>query len=389
MSSGPLRGAETLDCQVLVPSERPWSRASAAVCERYGCEFPIFGLSHDPEVAAAITLAGGVGVWAAARQLPAEIINGMILIRKLIGDRCYGVNLMLPVGLPQHGDRKVLEESIPERHRQFVDSIYDKYGVPKENLLGERNRIVRSEEFFQLQVDAAMSGDARLFAIAIGSRPEVARRAKAKGMDIVALVGSPRHVGHAREMSADLIVAQGADAGGHVGTVGTLSLVPRVVELAGGVPVLGAGGIGSGRQAVAAVALGAAGIWTGTIWLGTREAALPEPLVRKLIAATCEDTVVTRGSSGKPMRQIRTAWSDEWARDDAPQPLPMPWQDLLVGSIEGSIDRHGIEPLMHTPAGQSVEWIREQLTVAETMRRLVRDAESVITSLYGDRSLAK
>lgn len=354
---------------------------SEVLAERFGCRLPIFGLSHSLEVTKAISLAGGMGVWAAARQTPEEIEKGSAYLRESLGQYKFAINLMLPQGLPPESDRRGLEAEIPQEHRDFVDHLYEKYGVPKEALVGERNRIVRSEQFFQDQVDAAMSGAANHFAIAIGSRPEVAKRAKEKGKCVIALVGSPRHMRHVRAMDADLVVAQGADAGGHVGTVGTFSLVPRIVELAGGTPVLAAGGVGTGAHLVAALALGAQGVWLGTLWLGTKEFELDPILMSKLLDAGCEDTVVTRGSSGKPMRQLKTAWSDEWSKPEAPEPLKMPWQDLLVGSLEGSVTRHSVAPLMYTPVGQSVEWIRSLTSVQEVISRLMTEAKESLAAL--------
>lgn len=356
--------------------------------ERFGCHLPIFGLSHSLEVTKAISLAGGTGVWAAARQTPEEIEKGSTYLRQTLGEHKFAINLMLPQGLPPESDRRGLEAEIPQEHRDFVEHLYEKYDVPKEALMGERNRIVRSEKFFQDQVDAAMSGAADHFAIAIGSRPEVANRAKQNGKCVIALVGSPRHMRHVRAMDADLVVAQGADAGGHVGTVGTYSLVPRIVELAGGTPVVAAGGVGTGAHLVAALALGAQGVWLGTLWLGTKEFELDPILMGKLLDAGCEDTVVTRGSSGKPMRQLKTAWSDEWLTPEAPEPLKMPWQDLLVGSLEGSVTRHSVAPLMYTPVGQSVEWIRSLTTVQEVINRLMKEAEDTLAALSSLRQRA-
>lgn len=346
------------------------------VCQVYGCRYPIFGLSHSSNVAAAVTLAGGVGVWAAARLLPDEITAGIEKIRANVGDLQFGVNLMLPRGVPEFADRVQLEQELPQGHVDFVSRIYDKYGVPRDDELGERNRIVRSEELFMAQVEATLAGSGDLFAIAIGSRPEIAARAKAAGKRIVALVGSPRHIAHANAMEADLIVAQGADAGGHIGAVGTFTLVPSIVDRAGGRPVLAAGGIGTGRQIVAAHSLGAAGVWLGTLWLASTEFGLEENLFERMVLATCEDTVVTRASSGKAMRQLRSEWAKEWAQPGAPEPLPMPWQDMLVGSLEGAVQRHRIEPLMTTPAGQSVEWVRERVSVSEIIARLVAEARA-------------
>lgn len=351
------------------------AKAVRALCDSFGCRYPVFGLSHSPAVVAAITDAGGVGIWAAARHLPDEISREAEWIRSKVGSGVFGINVMLPSQVPDSADRADLVSRIPQGHFDFVDGLYDKYGVPRDDEVGERNRIVRSKELFATQVASAIAGPADIFVTAVGADATAAENARANGLRVGAVIGAPKHVPSALTMKPDLLVAQGYDAGGHTGRVGTFTLVPRIVELSGGVPVLAAGGVGTGRHVLAAVALGAAGVWLGTLWLGTDEFGASATLLRKLLDATCEDTVITRASSGKPMRQIRTAWSDEWAKPAAPEPLPMPIQDQLVGSLEGAVFRHNVEALVYSPAGQSVEWIREPGSVAQTMRRLMDETE--------------
>lgn len=360
------------------------SPRGSELCAELGCRYPIFGLSHSAEVVAAICNAGGVGVWAAARLLPDEIASEAASIRRRVGTGVFGINLMLPRGMPENTDRQALLKQIPLAHRDFVEGLYGKYGVPKEDLLGERNRIVRTGDVFRDQIDSALETPADFFAMAIGSHKDVADRARQKGKRVAALIGSPRHVASALAMKADLIVAQGFDAGGHTGSIGTFTLVPKIVEMAEGVPVLAAGGVGTGRHVLASFALGASGVWLGTLWLGTQEFSMHAGLRQKLINAGCEDTVITRASSGKPMRQIKTSWSDEWASPHAPEPLAMPWQDQLVGSLEGSVDRHSVEALMYSPAGQSVEWVRGIVSVDHIMQRLIREAEEAASEWTGD-----
>lgn len=349
--------------------------------QSFNARVPIFGLSHSPSVVSAISNAGGIGVFAAARLLPHEIIEESERIRRCVGERVFGLNLMLPENVPSDANRAQLEAQIPQEHRAFVESLYGKYHVPREDLMGERNRIVRSKAFFEEQIVAAASTSADFFAMAIGASRRVSDVMRSSGKRLVGLVGSPRHVSKVMDLGADMIVAQGYDAGGHTGRVGTFTLVPKVVEMATPTPVLAAGGIGTGSQIAASIALGAAGVWLGTAWLATEEFAMPEALLRKLLGAGCEDTVLTRASSGKWMRQLRTAWSDEWSSDGAPAPLGMPWQDLLVGSLEGSVSRHLIEPLMYTPAGQSVEWVRERSTVRGIIERLMVEADEAFKQL--------
>lgn len=340
------------------------------ICDRFGLETPIFGFAHSVEAAAAISLCGGLGVYGATRDTPEEIGENLRRMRSLVGDRPYGVDLVLPKGMPERDDRDLIEQHIPAAHRRFVAGLEEKYSVPKPSGPGMRSRFVRSEEMARAQIESVLRSDVDLFACGIGMPPEVVEQAKADGKTTLALVGAPRHAHAALAAGADILVAQGYDAGAHTGPIGTLSLVPQIVDLAGEVPVLAAGGIATGRQIAAALAMGAQGVWLGTVWLTTEEHALDPILVEKLLQAGSEDTVISRADSGKTLRQIRSAWSDEWAAEDAPKPLRMPYQDILVGDLLGAIDEHRIEPLMHQPAGQSVAFCRKLESVATVINRL-------------------
>jgi NAD(P)H-dependent flavin oxidoreductase YrpB (nitropropane dioxygenase family) len=151
----------------------------------------------------------------------------------------------------------------------------------------------------------------------------------------------------------------------------------------GDIPVLAAGGVATGRHVAAALAMGAQGVWCGTIWLTTTEHAghLHPHLVDKLLAATSADTVITRSESGKTFRQIRSAWSDEWAAAGAPEPLKMSYQDVLVGDLLGAIDEHGVEPLLHSGAGQGIGYANEVRSVAEVIESLMTEAEAAADGL--------
>ena len=356
-------------------------RLRTPICERLGIEVPIFGFAHSIEVTAAISETGGLGVFGATRSTPDEIRSSLSELRERLGELPFGVDLVLPKGMPEHDDRAAIEAAIPDEHRRFVDSLIQRYDVPAATEPGMRSRFVRSEDTAQDQIDAVLASDVELFACGIGMPMEAVERAKADGKTPLALVGRPRHAHAALEAGADILVAQGYDAGAHTGPIGTLSLVPQIVDLAGEVPVLAAGGIATGDQIVAALALGAQGVWLGTVWLTTHEHRLDDLVLRKLLAAGRDDTVISRADSGKTLRQIRTAWSDEWAADDAPAPLKMPYQDILVGDLLGAIDQHRIEPLMHHPAGQSIAFCNETRTVAETVSHLVEQAATALARL--------
>lgn len=355
------------------------------VCERLGIERPIFGFSHSLDVVAAVCRAGGFGVFGVAREDPARIPARLEALRGKVGDRPFGVDLMLPPNMPDRADPLEIASQLPAEHRAFVARLREKYRVPPATKPTFFTSFVRSKALFARQVDAVLESDVDLVATAIGLPVEVIDRVKRAGKTTLSLIGTPKHARAALAAGADILVAQGYDAGGHTGTIGTLSLVPQIVDLAGGVPVLAAGGIATGRQIAACLALGAQGAWMGTVWLSARENHTNATLLRKLIAAGSEDTVITRAHSGKPCRVLRSAWSEEWAAPGAPQPLPMPYQQALTGELLAAIEEHEIEPLVYEAAGQSVAWVREETTAAAIFERLVRETEA---ALGGLRSLA-
>ena len=339
-----------------------------------GATYPIFGFTHSIDAAVEITRSGGVGIWGATRSTPDEIAAGLSDIRDRVGELPFGIDLVLPSGMPEQDDRAGVEAAIPQGHRDFVQGLRTKYAVPDDGLPGARSRFVRSNEMAAKQIEVVIDSTVDILALGIGSPENVISAAKARGKTIVSLVGAPRHAERALDAGADLLVAQGYDAGAHTGAIGTFSLVPQVVAIAGSTPVLAAGGVATGRHIAAAFALGAVGVWIGTAWLTTREQHEDPITLRKLLEAGADSTVISRADSGKTLRQLRTAWSDEWAAPEAPTPLRMPYQDILVGDLLGAIDRHQVEPLVHTPAGQGIGWFNEETTVAEVMATLVADA---------------
>ena len=348
------------------------------LAREYGIEHPIFGFAHDIATVAAITNAGGLGVYGATRRFPHEIDEELAEIRSLVGDKPFGVDLVLPDGMPEHNSREAIEAHIPDEHRSFVEGIIEKYAVPEPSGPGMRTRFIRSKEIEEEQLEAVMASDVNLFACGIGAPRPAVERAKELGKTTAALIGSPRHVRRALASGVDMIVAQGAEAGAHTGTVGTFTLVPQIVDACGDIPVLAAGGVATGRHVAAALALGAQGVWAGTIWLTTEEhtSHMAPALVDKLLAAGSADTVITRSNSGKTFRQIRTSWSDEWAAEGAPAPLKMPYQDVLVGDLLGAISEHEVAPLLHSGAGQGIGYATEVQPVAQVMDTLVAEAES-------------
>lgn len=361
-----------------------------SVCDMLGMQYPIFAFTHKVAVVIAISKAGGFPVYGATRDTPEEIEQVVKDVRAAIGNRPFGLNLVLPEGMPDEDNRDVIEAQIPERHRQFVKGLVDKYEVPPKTKPALRTKFIRSKEMNQRQIDTVMNSDVPLLAFGIGAPPEVVQEAHRRGKKVLALVGNPKHAVRAINKGVDLLVAQGHESAAHTGNITTFSLVPQVVDVAGNVPVLAAGGVATGRHIMAALAMGAQGVWCGTSWLLTKEWGLDPIIQDKLAAARSEDTLITRSESGKTFRQIRSAWSEEWENNpEAPRPLRMPLQDVLVGDLLGAILEHRVAPLMHHAAGQGIAYANKVQTVQEVFTGMVDEAEAVMNRLNTGMSASK
>jgi NAD(P)H-dependent flavin oxidoreductase YrpB (nitropropane dioxygenase family) len=352
-----------------------------ALCERLGIQVPVFGLAHRIEVAAAISRAGGLGVYAAARDGPDELAGKLQALRALCPDHPVGVDLLLPTALPQQHSAADVAAAVPDGHRRWVQQLAQRHGVPPATRGNFFSMYVRSQALFNEQVEAAVASGVEVFAAGVGTPPDVLARAKAAGQQTIALVGHPRHAAKAIAADVDILVAQGYDAGGHTGPIGTFSLVPQIVAVAGGRPVIAAGGIGCGAQVAASLALGAQGAWLGTLWLGTAEHELPAALQARLIAAASDDTVLTRAHSGKPCRVVRSAFSDAWDEPGAPEPLDMPYQQALIGELLAAVEQHEVAPLLYEAAGQSVAWLHQIEPVQVVMDRLLHQTRQALAAM--------
>jgi NAD(P)H-dependent flavin oxidoreductase YrpB (nitropropane dioxygenase family) len=304
------------------------------LCELLGIEHPIVGFSPSEQVVAAISRAGGLGVLGAVRfNDPGELDTVLTWLDRSTGGRPYGVDVVMPSHVPTEGLPDDLSRMIPPGHRDFVESTLVRLGVPpldaastRPGVLGWLHSVARGH------VEVALGHPIRLIANALGPPPaDVIAHAHERGVLVAALAGRADHARSHVASGVDLVVAQGYEAGGHTGEIAGMVLVPEVVD-AVDVPVLAAGGIGSGRQIAAALALGARGVWMGSVWLGTAEYRSAPALREALLRASSSDTVRSRVYSGKPARLLRNRWTEAWAERDAPAPLPMPLQNLLVST---------------------------------------------------------
>jgi NAD(P)H-dependent flavin oxidoreductase YrpB (nitropropane dioxygenase family) len=351
--------------------------------KQLGVEHAVFGFTPFPAVAAAISRVGGFGVLGAVRYTaPGDLERDLDWIEAHTGGRPYGLDVVMPARKVEAVTEADVEAMIPQGHRRFVADTLAKYGVPPLSD-GEASgwRITGwMEQVARAQLDVAFDHPIRLLASALGSPPaDVVARAHDRGMLVAALAGSARHARKHRDAGIDIVVAQGYEAGGHTGEIATMVLTPEVVDAVDPLPVLAAGGIGSGRQVAAALSLGAQGVWLGSVWLTTTEADLRSPaLTRKLLAATSGDTVRSRALTGKPARQLRTEWTDAWDDPVGPGTLPMPLQGLLVAEAVSRIQRYEVEPLLGTPVGQIVGRMTARRDVQAVFDDLTRGFERTV-----------
>jgi len=340
------------------------------ICEQLGIEFPIFAFSHCRDVAAAVSRAGGFGVLGALAFTPDELEVELNWIDEHVDGKPYGVDIVMPMNYVGKGggdEAKVsnLEALIPKEHWEFAEKILAEYDVPPlpEDL--QRAPVKAAglgvDEEGPGQVEIALKHSARMLVNALGPPPpDVIQTAHDHNVLVGALVGSKQHAERQVTQGVDVIVAQGTEAGGHCGEISTMVLVPEVVDAVGpDVPVLAAGGIATGRQMAAALALGAQGVWTGSMWLTVAEADTLPTALENMLAATSRDTVRSRAMTGKPARQLRTAWTEAWEREDSPGPLPMPLQGILYNYAGRRISRAQRKELSGFPVGQIVGRLNE------------------------------
>lgn len=317
--------------------------SSADFCARYGIDFPLFAFSHCRDVVAAVTNAGGFGVLGGAAYSPERLDQELTWIDEHVNGKPYGIDIIVPAKFEGKGEKLSgddLASRIPESYREFVNKLLADHGIEPDTKVRTGKPVLSGGNGEEL-LEVAMSHPIKMMANALGVPPDYMIEAgRERGIPVAALVGAKEHAVKQVAAGVDLIVAQGTEAGGHCGEVSTLVVVPEVIDaIDDAVPVLAAGGIVTGRQMAAAVALGAAGAWTGSVWLTTEEAETEPHTVTKMLAASSRDTVRSAGRTGKPSRQLRSDWTDAWAPNPGgQQPLPLPLQNMLSEPVLRRID---------------------------------------------------
>lgn len=369
---------------------------NSRICDLLKIEYPIvlagMGGASVPALAAAVSNAGGLGVLGAAACAP-ERLREWIRQTRALTAKPFGVDTLLPASVrrgkpPQIGAALADPMALAAEYREFAEDFMAREGLARADGDGERRAIggrdaeggppLFSKEFFEAQMEVVIEEKVAVYAAGLGNPGPWMDRLHANGTVVMAVIGKVKHAQQVVESGVDVIVAQGHDGGGHNSPIGTISLIPQVVDAVGDrVPVLGAGGISDGRGVAAAFMLGAEGAWVGTAFLATEEAGIEDFQKEAIVDGGDADTVVSRSITGKPARMIRNKWADAWVAAGK-EPLPMPYQSMISGPVMAAGIQARRKDILPGFAGQGIGLIHAVRPAAEVMADLVSEAERAL-----------
>ncbi len=369
-----------------------------------GIEFPLLAFSHCRDVVVEVSKAGGMGVLGAVDvSSPEQLEVELKWIDEHIDGKPYGVDFIVPSkfeGKAQQVSMASAAASVPQRHKDFARDLLSRYDIDVSDLTDERfergSKIGRNirDSVAQEMLEVAFAHPIRLIANALGTPPlYMLERSKQAGVPVAALVGAPEHAVKQAEVGVDIIIAAGTESGGHCGEIGTMVLVPEVLEalrlIGSTTPVLAAGGIVTGKQMAACMAMGAAGAWTGSVWLTTPEAETSPVVKEKMLAAGSRGTIRSKSRTGKFCRQLRSDWTEAWEADDAPQPLPMPLQSIVSDTCMKKVlklangGHTGATKLASYFVGQGVGLMKTSQSTRSVVEDFMRDYLDAVERLNG------
>ncbi len=364
------------------------------LCDLLGIEVPIvlagMGGGSTPELAAAVSNAGGLGILGAAACSPTQLKEWIARTRKLTS-KPFGVDTLLPASVSRGGEPGKSSGPSPldqiAEYVKFAREFLAKEGLeapaassaPSDGLAPRGSRALFSKDFFEAQMQVVIDEEVPVYAAGLGDPGPYIEKLHATGTVVMAVVGAVRHARKVASSGVDVIVAQGHDAGGHNSPIGTMALIPQVVDAAAerGIPVLAAGGIGDGRAIAASLMLGAQGVWVGTRFLASTEAGIADFQKQAIVESSEENTVVSKSVTGKPARLIRSKWTDAFAESGLPA-LPMPLQSIVSGPVLAAGMAARRMDIVPGFAGQIVGLIKEVKPAAELMRDLIRETEAAL-----------
>jgi NAD(P)H-dependent flavin oxidoreductase YrpB (nitropropane dioxygenase family) len=377
---------------------------NSPICKMLGIEFPLLAFSHCRDVVVEVSKAGGMGVLGAVDvSSPQQLEVELKWIDEHIDGKPYGVDFIVPSkfeGKAQQVSMASAAASIPQQYKDFARGILSRYNIDVSDLTDERfergSKIGRNirDSAAQEMLDVAFSHPIRLIANALGPPPQyMLERSRKAGVPVAALVGAPEHAVKQAEVGVDIIIAAGTESGGHCGEIGTMVLVPEVLEalrsIGSSTPVLAAGGIVTGRQMAACMAMGAAGAWTGSVWLTTPEAETSPVVKEKMLAAGSRGTIRSKSRTGKFCRQLRSDWTEAWEAEDAPKPLPMPLQSIVSDTCMKKVlkladgGHSGATKLASYFVGQGVGLMNSSQSTRSVVEEFMHDYVDAVERLSG------
>ncbi|EJM24362.1 2-nitropropane dioxygenase-like enzyme [Pseudomonas sp. GM21] len=363
------------------------------ICEMVGCEFPLFAFTHCRDVVVAVSKAGGFGVLGGSSFTPEQLEIELKWIDEHIDGKPYGVDILVPehtaVDMSKVSGEQIAAQ-IPQQHIDFTVNLLKQYGVEADaGSIVRRTLATIAPETGEALMDVAFRHPIRLIVNALGIAPaSMIARGRKYGVPVGALVGAKEHAVRQVKAGVDVLIAQGTEAGGHCGEVSTLVLIPevlRAIKPIKDVPVLAAGGIMTGGQMAGCMAMGAQGVWTGSVWLATLESETSQAFREKMIAATSRDTIRSKARTGKPSRQLHSAWHDAWEGKDSPGALGMPHMGMISQPAFQKIDKavdggnQAAMPLVSYWVGQGVGLIESVKSAGDVVQEFKEEfAESLL-----------
>ncbi|MEK9820564.1 MAG: nitronate monooxygenase [Gammaproteobacteria bacterium] len=359
------------------------------ICDLLGIEFPLVAFTHCRDVVVEVSKAGGMGVLGAAGYGPKQLEIELTWIDEHIDGKPYGVDLIAPTSMVNKDDSMSPDElaaMVPDDLKNFAAGILARHNIDTADVYDDRVRAgsgMLGEKGAANILDVAFAHPIKMIVNALGVPPAyMLELAKQHGVPTGALVGAKHHAVKQAEAGVDILIVSGGEAGGHCGDVSTMVLVPEVSEAVAAYPdvsILAAGGIVTGRQMAAAMAMGAHGAWTGSVWLTTQEAETSPVIKEKFLAATSNQTVRSKSRTGKYSRQIRSPWTDAWEDGDAPSPLPMPLQSRVSEPALSKVTKlaegghEGARQLATYWVGQGVGLMNQSLSARQVVYDFMED----------------
>ena len=361
------------------------------ICEMLEIEFPLVAFSHCRDVVVAVSKAGGCGVLGAVGMSPEQLEKELKWIDDHIDGKPYGVDVLIPnkmVGKDEKFDPEKLAKMIPQEYADFRADVLEKHGIDSPELreidtAGSGFAENTQSDGAKALLNVAFNHPIKIIANALGVPPDwMIEMGKKNNCKVAALLGTAKHAINQVKAGVDILVVSGTEAGGHCGSVSTMVLIPEVYEAIqpyGDVPILAAGGIVTGKQMAAAMAMGASGAWCGSVWLTTIESEVDPIVKEKMVAANSSQTVRSRSRTGKHSRQLVTPWTEAWESETAPEPLPMPLQPMVAEPALQKVNKlaagghDGAKDLATYWVGQGVGLMNQSISASDVVQEFKED----------------